>query len=66
MSNAGRSLERNGSGHYCGAMEKCPMCGETDPMPAWFCVARLFKAATPDKPCPHSVEGHARHYSNQK
>jgi len=57
MSNAGGTLERNGSGHFC----KCPMCGETDPMPAWFCVARLFKAAALGKPCPHSVEGHARH-----
>ena len=39
---------------------KCPICGETDPLPAWICLAVLTGDARPGKPCQYSREGHAR------
>lgn len=39
---------------------KCPVCGETAPEPAWFCIPRQIGEAVQDKPCTYSVEGHAR------
>jgi hypothetical protein len=38
----------------------CPVCGETDPMPAWFCTARAMGAALKGQPCSYSVEGKER------
>lgn len=38
---------------------KCPVCGETSPEPAWFCLPRVVGEAESGKPCPYSVEGHA-------
>jgi hypothetical protein len=40
---------------------KCPICGETDPLPASFCLAQLTRAgAEHGKPCQYSVEGQER------
>lgn len=38
----------------------CWICGETDPYPASFCLAKLSDCAEPGKPCQYSVEGQAR------
>lgn len=39
---------------------KCSVCGETDPMPAWFCLNKLALVAEKGKPCSYSREGHER------
>lgn len=40
--------------------KKCLVCGETDPMPAWFCLPKAMGTAKPGKPCSYSKEGHYR------
>jgi hypothetical protein len=47
-------------------MINCPICRETDPMPAWICLARVCGAAEQGKPCSYSVEGHARSIARMK
>jgi len=39
---------------------KCPVCGETRPEPAWFCLPRQIGEAKEGEPCSYSVEGHTR------
>lgn len=39
---------------------KCPVCGETDPMPAWLCMRKLVGEAEDGEPCTYSVEGKER------
>lgn len=39
---------------------KCPVCGETDPFPAWFCLLRIAGVAVQGESCSYSVEGAAR------
>lgn len=40
--------------------KKCPVCGETDPYPAWFCMMRATGNAAQGKPCSYSREGNER------
>lgn len=42
------------------ARRRCPVCGETNPYPAWFCLPRAIGEAEKGKPCSYSVEGNAR------
>ena len=37
----------------------CRVCGETDPYPASFCLAKLSGCAEPGEPCQYSVQGQA-------
>lgn len=38
----------------------CRICGETDPYPTSFCLAKLSGCAEQGKSCQYSVEGQAR------
>ncbi len=40
--------------------QRCPVCGETDPWPAWICLPRGMGAAKAGEPCQYSREGHKR------
>lgn len=40
--------------------KKCPVCGETDPYPAWFCMLRATGNAKQGEPCSYSREGNER------
>ena len=39
---------------------KCKVCGETDPMPASICLAKLTGGAQIGRPCQYSKEGNER------
>lgn len=38
----------------------CPVCGERDPYPKWFCMFRAAGVAIPGEPCSYSLEGEQR------
>ena len=40
--------------------KQCPVCGETDPYPAWFCLMRAIGNAKQGEPCTYSREGKER------
>lgn len=35
----------------------CPVCGERDPYPKWFCMFRAAGVAIPGQPCSYSLDG---------
>lgn len=43
-----------------GSERKCPICGETDPMPDSYCLAKMARCAPAGRPCQYSREGQAR------
>lgn len=47
-------------GQHMDEPRKCPVCGETDPYPAWFCMMRATGNAEQGKPCSYSREGNDR------
>jgi hypothetical protein len=34
----------------------CPICGERDPYPRWFCISRASGAAVAGEPCSYSLD----------
>jgi hypothetical protein len=42
------------------APKVCPVCGERDPYPQWFCLFRAAGVAIPGNPCSYSLDGAER------